>query len=129
MAHRVIQNQAQQLEGTVLALNGMPDHIHLAVLFSPNISIASFVRQVKRAVTVTVRQEYGEMLFFEWEPGYGAFGFPFGKRQVVIDYIQNQKTHHDNGKLIAYWEETGEWRDGRLQAPDFIRVSPSDSAE
>ncbi len=123
IAYRIIQTKAQQLEATVLALNGMPDHVHLAVLFTPNVSIASFIRQLKRSVTVAIRQQYGESLYFEWEPGYAAFGFPFGKRQVVMDYIRNQKMHHDNGKLIAYWEEIGEWRDGKLQPTVLVHAA------
>ncbi len=109
--HRIIQHETQKLGRTVLALNGMPDHVHLAVLFTPTVSIMYFVQQVKLAVRRALRDRYGTEHFFRWEQGYSAFAFPYGQRSRVIEYIQNQKSHHENGKLYAYWEEIGEWRD------------------
>ena len=107
-AYRIIENKAQQLKTTVLALGGMPDHIHLAVLFSPNITIAAFVQQVKRAANNAINESYGDKITFAWNPGYSAFAFPYGRRQIVIDYINHQKTHHANAKTINDWEEIGE---------------------
>ena len=112
--HRAIWAQARDCDCTVLAVNGMPDHVHLAVLFSPNLSIADFAARVKGRVSWLIGKRYAEERFFRWENGYGVFAFPYSHRDKVIAYIQGQKEHHASGTARADWEETEVWRDGQL---------------
>lgn len=51
-----------------LAVAGMPDHIH---------------------VLVGLKQK------FSWQEGYGAFSYSESNYGKVIDYIKNQKQHHE----------------------------------
>ena len=114
IVHRSIYANAARLDCTALAVNGMPDHIHLAVLFSPNVTIARFVGEIKSLVTHRVREVYGEDRFFIWESGYAAHAFPYSQRDRVIAYIRGQKEHHANNTIYALWEETEVWQDGVL---------------
>jgi REP element-mobilizing transposase RayT len=45
--YRNIESEARGMGCTVLALNGMPDHVHLAVSFPTTITIADPVQQEK----------------------------------------------------------------------------------
>ena len=103
--YRSIQREAQRLGAEVLALNGMPDHVHLAVLMPTTISIAKFMQQVKGVSSSIARDQLGEDHFFRWEEGYGAFAFSRSHRDRIVTYIQNQKRHHEANKLWPEWEE------------------------
>jgi REP element-mobilizing transposase RayT len=114
VVYRTIQSQAQNMQCAVMALNGMPDHIHLVVLFTPNIAIKDFVRRIKNAVWATVRERYGEERFFRWSNGYAVIGFRLNQMPKVVQYVQNQKEHHANHRTVEGWEETEVWRDDVL---------------
>lgn len=64
--YRCLITQAVTLGAEVLALNGMPDHVHLAVRFPATISIAAFMKQVKGVSSSFVRDNYGTEHFFRW---------------------------------------------------------------
>jgi REP element-mobilizing transposase RayT len=115
LVYRAIEAQAQRLGCSVLAIGGMPDHVHLAVLFTPNITIADFVRQVKGAVSFRIRDHYKESRFFRWQPNYAVIGFRLSQAERVIEYVRDQKTHHAEHRTVLAWEETEVWEDGRLR--------------
>jgi len=120
LVFRSIHDSARQMRCIILALNGMPDHIHLAVLFTPNLSISDFIKRVKGISSATVRDQYGTERFFQWEEGYAALAFPYSHRQKVIAYIENQKTHHAADTIYADWEEPTVLREGVILRPDDL---------
>jgi REP element-mobilizing transposase RayT len=87
----VVQNDKHKM----LAINGMPDHIHIFVGLQPSISIADLVKDIKRASNSWINDKGFIKEKFEWQIGYGAFSY--GKSQIerVCKYIANQKSHHN----------------------------------
>lgn len=87
----VVQNDKHKM----LAINGMPDHIHIFVGLQPAISIADLVKDIKRASNSWINEKGFIKEKFEWQIGYGAFSY--GKSQIerVCNYIANQKNHHN----------------------------------
>ena len=92
----------------VLAIGGMPDHIHLLVAHSNTITFSDLMKHVKgsssRFITTTLKP--GEA--FNWRPNYGAFAVSYEARDSVIAYIHNQKQHHANNDLWEFYEQTDE---------------------
>ena len=103
--YRCIEDEARKLKCDVLALNGMPDHVHLVVLFPTTIAIAKLMQQVKGVSTAFVRDQLGPERFFRWNEGYGVFAFSRSHRERVIAYVENQKRHHAENTLWPDWEE------------------------
>lgn len=103
--YRCIEHEARKLKCEVLAINGMPDHVHLAVLFPTTTTIAHLVKQAKGVSSAFARDQLGPDTFFRWHEGYGVFAFSRSHRQRVIAYIENQKRHHASDKLWPDWEE------------------------
>jgi len=98
--HRFISAKATRLGGRVLAVGGMEDHVHLAVLFPGTLSYGAFIGQVKGASSRFVTQKVlSEDEFFDWQEGYGAFGFSPSDKFKVVAYINNQKQHHGQNAL------------------------------
>lgn len=86
----VVQNDKHKM----LAINGMPDHIHIFLGLNPAIAISDVVKDIKRASNNLINEKGLIKGKFEWQSGYGAFSY--GKSQIdqVCKYIINQKTHH-----------------------------------
>ena len=86
----IIQNKKQKM----LAINGMPDHIHFFIGLRPDICISDLVREVKKASNKFMNEKLGNTTAFEWQDGFGAFSYCRSEVQTVINYIRNQKNHH-----------------------------------
>ena len=99
---------AEQLGCTVLALGGMPDHVHLAVRLPTRTSIAQLAQQIKSASS-KLTSELNPQTFFRWQEGYAVFSLSSKDLPGVIAYIKNQERHHAlTGKLWPMLEETDE---------------------
>lgn len=106
--HRNIESEARKMGCTVLALNGMPDHVHLVVSFPTTITIADLVKQVKGVSSHFVNETLKPESQFKWQGSYGAFTVSRRELEKVIGYVKHQKDHHAANELIPEWEETFE---------------------
>jgi len=86
----VIANEGQKL----LAINGMPDHIHILIGLKPNISLSNLVRDIKSNSSRFINDRKWIAGKFEWQNGFGAFSYGHSQLTDVINYIRNQEEHH-----------------------------------
>jgi len=86
----IIVNQKQKL----IAINGMPDHIHILVGIKPNVSISDLVRDIKSSSSKFINEQKWINGKFEWQTGFGAFSYGHSQLTSVIKYIKNQEQHH-----------------------------------
>jgi len=86
----------------LIAINGMSDHIHFLVGMRPTQSISDLIQDVKGCSSKWINKKGVLKGKFEWQEGYGAFSY--GKSQVndVVNYINNQESHHQK---ITFLEE------------------------
>ena len=78
----------------MLAINGMPDHIHIFLGLNPAFSISDLVKDIKRASNNWVNNRDVLHEKFEWQAGYGAFSYSKSEIGRVCKYVLNQKDHH-----------------------------------
>jgi len=86
----IIRNKKQKL----LAINGMPDHIHILIGMKPSCCLSDLVREVKKASNDFINERQFVRGKFQWQEGYGAFSYSHSSLDQVISYINNQKEHH-----------------------------------
>lgn len=86
----IIQNRGHKM----LAINGMPDHIHILIGFKPVEDLSSLIREVKKASTEWIKSKQLTRSKFQWQEGYGAFSYAESDIKTVANYIINQKQHH-----------------------------------
>ena len=86
----------------LMAIGGMPDHVHLLVSMSPKESVASLVQSLKSQSSRWINEQRFFNCHFEWQTGYGAFSYTKSHTSQVINYIKNQKEHH---RLKTFLEE------------------------
>ena len=78
----------------MLAINGMPDHLHFLIGMKPSCCLSDLVREVKKSSNDFVKEKNFAKFKFQWQEGYGAFSYSHSNLDNVIKYIMNQKQHH-----------------------------------
>ena len=78
----------------LFAINGMQDHVHIFVSMSPTQSVSEMAGEIKRASSLWINENRLVLGHFEWQDGYGAFTYAKSQIDAVMNYINNQETHH-----------------------------------
>ncbi|GAB4210069.1 MAG: IS200/IS605 family transposase [Bacteroidia bacterium] len=86
----IVRNKEQKM----LAINGMPDHIHFLVGMKPSCCLSDLVREIKKSSNGFINERKFSKFKFRWQEGYGAFSYSHSALDNVIAYINNQKEHH-----------------------------------
>jgi len=86
----IVQNRKQKM----LAINNMPEHLHLFVGFGTTMSMADFMEEVKAISSKFINEKGWLKGKFEWQRGYGVFSYSRSQIDDVIKYIINQQEHH-----------------------------------
>jgi REP element-mobilizing transposase RayT len=91
--YRYITGIVQKKEQKLLAINGMPDHIHVLIGMKANCCLSDLVREVKKSSNEFIRANNYCHNFY-WQDGFGAFSYSHSQLTTVINYILKQKEHH-----------------------------------
>ncbi|MES2765410.1 MAG: IS200/IS605 family transposase [Bacteroidota bacterium] len=86
----IIRKKGQKL----LAINGMPDHIHILIGMKPDCNLSELVREIKKSSNDYIKENHLTPFNFQWQSGFGAFSYSHSQLDNVISYIANQKSHH-----------------------------------
>jgi REP element-mobilizing transposase RayT len=92
--YRCIVRQIHKSGSKVLAINGVPDHIHLVVKMRSAVSVSNLVKQAKGVSSKFINDHLGFKGEFRWQSGYGAFTISRWDLTQIINYVKRQKTHH-----------------------------------
>lgn len=103
---RAMREKSGKLRGTIYAVNGVADHVHLAVRLPATLAIADYVEQVKGYASWLVNHSPEHTQTLYWQDGYGAVTFRKSELPVVVRYIQRQQEHHQQRDL---WDEFERW--------------------
>jgi len=86
----IIHNNDHKL----LAINGMPDHIHILFGLRPSQSLSDLMQDIKGSSSKWINERKFVKGKFSWQEGYGAFSYSKSQIPGVIKYINNQSVHH-----------------------------------
>ena len=79
----------------MIRINSMPDHVHMLVSVPPELSISEFMKVVKGESSKWMKQHRDWFpLFPGWGNGYGGFSYSIKEKNIIFNYIKNQKQHH-----------------------------------
>jgi putative transposase len=78
----------------LIAINNMPDHLHLLVGMQPDSLLSGLVRDVKAGSSKFINEKRWVTGRFSWQEGFGAFSYSRSQLGTVIRYIENQQKHH-----------------------------------
>jgi putative transposase len=106
--YRNVENEAVKMGCTVIAINGMPDHVHLLVKLPTTMTVADLVKQVKGVSSHFANETLLLGSGFKWQGSYGAFTVSRWDLDKITGYVKRQKEHHEAENLLPEWEETYE---------------------
>ncbi|MCW3109873.1 MAG: tnpA [Segetibacter sp.] len=83
-------------------INGVEDHLHILSDLHPSVCLADYVKDIKVASSLWMKESGKFPLFEGWQEGYGAFTYSIREKDMIINYIKNQKEHH---KSESFYDE------------------------
>ena len=86
----IVTAQRQKL----IAINNMPDHVHILIGQRPDSALSELVGDIKSGSTNFINRKTWVRGRFNWQEGFGAFSYSHSQLSTVIRYIQNQQRHH-----------------------------------
>lgn len=78
----------------VLAINCMPDHLHVLLGLNGDVNIPDLVRDLKANASRWINENRLVRGKFNWQHGYAAFSVGYSQLDTVGFYIRNQENHH-----------------------------------
>jgi putative transposase len=77
----------------------MPDHTHILVGIKPSILLSDLVRDIKAGSSKFINDKQWIKGKFNWQEGFGAFTYSHSQIGQVINYINNQESHHQKKNI------------------------------
>lgn len=84
----------RNLDGSLIEIGGVEDHVHLLVNLSPAKSVSDSIRDIKSNSSKWLNELADGRKRFGWQKGYGAFTVSHSQIERVRNYIQIQREHH-----------------------------------
>ncbi len=82
-------------KGTVYAIGGMPDHVHILLRWRTDGAISDLMRTLKARSSRWVHDTFLDSRAFAWQEGYAVFSVSKSSEADVKAYIENQAEHHE----------------------------------
>ncbi len=92
--YKYVSGIARNKQQKMLAINGMPDHVHFLIGMNPSCCLSDLVREIKKSSNEFINEKKFSKFKFSWQEGYGAFSYSHSALENVIGYIKNQKQQH-----------------------------------
>ena len=101
--YKILYDLMKNYGAFVYRIGGMPDHVHILVQLPATIAVADFVRDLKTATNVYLKDNKGSFPNFDgWAKSYCALSYSIREKDMVVNYIRNQKEHH---KRVSFKDE------------------------
>ncbi|HMN26336.1 MAG TPA: IS200/IS605 family transposase [Ignavibacteriaceae bacterium] len=92
--YKYITGIVKQNGHKLIAINGMPNHLHIAIGYKPHQLIPELLQDIKGNSSKWINEKKFLKGKFSWQAGYGAFSFSHSQIDTVVKYISNQEQHH-----------------------------------
>jgi putative transposase len=91
---RYLATVSAELRCPVITVGGVADHVHLLARQARTITLAGWVRELKRTSSLWLKERPDCPEGFQWQAGYGAFSVSQSQGAAVRRYITRQEAHH-----------------------------------
>jgi putative transposase len=100
--HAFLGGVSKRLGCPSIIVGGTDDHIHQLIRLSRTITQADWIKEVKRASSLWIKQNEQRLVNFAWQAGYGFFSVNPRELDKVRQHIASQEEHH---RKISFQDE------------------------
>lgn len=75
-------------------INGTENHIHLFCDLHSTVTLADFIKEIKTGANIWIKESGNFPAFESWAEGYCALSYSKKDKDMIVNYIRNQKEHH-----------------------------------
>ena len=98
--HGIIKNK----KSVLYQINGTDNHIHMLCDIHPTMSLSDFIKTIKTTSNKWMKASGLFPQFEAWCTGYGAFTKSTRDKEMIINYIKNQKEHHRHTTFLEEYK-------------------------
>lgn len=103
----VLRWKVERLGGQAFAAAAQRDHVHVVAAFPPAADLVKCIRQLKGASATRLYELLGFTPEVGWAEEYGLVSLSAEQLDAVVEYVNEQETHHAQDNLIPELEEIG----------------------
>ena len=92
--HHYLGGISKNLDCPPVRVGGTADHVHLLARQSRTITLADWIKELKRGSSLWIKEKDPLLEGFHWQAGYGAFSVSQSQSGRVDEYIAHQEEHH-----------------------------------
>ena len=92
--HSMLGGISNQHRCIPILIGGVEDHVHILARLSRTTTQSDWVKELKRASSIWIKERELGMRDFSWQNGYGVFSVSVSNLDSVRDYIARQEEHH-----------------------------------
>jgi len=100
--HRYLAGVSKSIDCPTIRVGGVADHVHLLARQVRTVSLAEWVKELKRVSSIWIKSRDPALQTFQWQTGYGAFSVSQSQSPLVDRYIAHQEEHH---KTMTFQDE------------------------
>ena len=100
--YRYIWSVIENRKSILHQINGIENHLHILFTLHPTIAISDFMRDLKAETSKMLKHTIGFEQFTGWSEGYAALTYSLRDKNMLINYIKNQREHH---KIFSFKNE------------------------
>jgi len=102
---RLIQDKLIEHKSELLSFGCTTDHVHLLVRLHPAVSVSEIIGEIKGYSSYVISNQIYPDSGFRWQGGFGALTVGEKDLPRLVQYIENQKDHHDQNNIDQKWEK------------------------
>jgi putative transposase len=91
---RYLGGVSARLDCPVVRVGGTADHVHCLARQARTITVAEWVKELKRVSSQWAKTQDATLEDFQWQAGYAAFSVSQSLSSTVQRYIEGQEVHH-----------------------------------
>lgn len=104
--HNFMGGIVNDMRGQSVCMNGTQDHIHILCYFPSllhqSMAVSEAIKNPKARSSLWLNEENMSNAHFHWQTKYGAFSVSRSQLEATVQYVRNQKEHHET---ITFKEE------------------------
>jgi putative transposase len=103
--YQYITGIVQTNKHKMIIINGMPDHLHIVIGMRPSQSLSDLMQDIKGSSSKWINDNKLVAGKFQWQEGYSAFSYNKSSLLKLIEYVKNQKIHHQKKTFLQEYKE------------------------